>query len=52
MYKVYSRVDRTLKFIINKMKPYITQEGDKITKNEENRKDPIKFTLKMLDFKD
>ena len=52
MFKVYSRVDRTLKYIIDKMKPYIMQEGGKIINNEENRKDPLKFTIKMLEFKE
>lgn len=52
MYKVYSRVEKTLKFIINKMNPYIMQEGSKIVNNEENRKDPLEFTSKLLAFKE
>ena len=36
MYKVFSRVDTTLKYIINKMNPYIMQEGGKIVKNQDN----------------
>jgi len=51
MYNVYSRVEKTLKFIINKMNPYIMQEGSKIVNNEENRKDPLTFTQLLLDFK-
>jgi hypothetical protein len=51
MYKVFYRVEWTLKFIINKLNPYIMQEGGKIVKNEENLKDPLKFTSKLLEFK-
>ena len=51
MYNVFSRVDWTLKFIINRMNPYINQEGGKIVKNSDNLKDPLKFTQKLLDFK-
>jgi len=52
MYKIYSRVEKTLKFIINKMCPYIETEGGKIIMTEENRKDPMKFTTKLLKFKE
>jgi hypothetical protein len=51
MYTIYSRVEKTLKFIINKMNPYIMQEGSKIVNNDDNRKDPLKFTTKLLEFK-
>lgn len=51
MYNVFSKVDWTLKFIINRMNPYINQEGGKIVKNQENLKDPLKFTQRLLDFK-
>ena len=44
MYEVFSRVETTLKFVINKMTPFIMEEGRKIIKNEENLKDPLKFT--------
>jgi hypothetical protein len=33
MYKVFSRVDSTLKFIIAKMNDYIMKEGKKIVEN-------------------
>jgi len=36
MYKVFSRVDDTLKHIIDQMNPYIMQEGGKIVSNPEN----------------
>ena len=51
MYKVFNRTPSTLTHIINKMNPYIMQEGSKIVKNEENAKDPLKFTVKLLEFK-
>lgn len=51
MYDVFLRVDTTLKFVIQKMDPFIMQEGKKIITNEELRKDPIKFTIKLLDLK-
>lgn len=51
MYDVFLRVETTLKFIIQKMDPFIMQEGKKITSNEELRKDPIKFTIKLLELK-
>ena len=51
MYEVFSRVETTLKFIIDKMTPFIMTEGRKIIKNEENLKDPNKFTDKLLEFK-
>lgn len=51
MYKVFSRVESTLKYVINKMNPYIEEKGKLIVQNEENKKDPIKFTQKLLAFK-
>lgn len=51
MYKVFSRVDSTLKYIIDQMNPYINIEGKKIVSNPENLKDPIKFTELLLEFK-
>lgn len=51
MYEVFSRVDTTLKYVIDKMTPFIMEEGRKIIKNEENLKDPIKFTSRLLTFK-
>lgn len=41
-----------MKYIINKMNPYIMEEGRKILKNEDNLSSPIKFTEKLLKFKD
>ena len=51
MYKVFSRVETTLKFVIDKMNPYIERKGGEIVSNEDNKKDPIKFTTKLLGFK-
>jgi len=51
MYKVFSRVDSTLKYVIDQMNPYIMQEGGKIVSNKENLNDPIKFTELLLEFK-
>ena len=52
MYQVFSRVEKTLSHIIEEMNPYIIQEGSKIVMNEENQKDPNKFTELLLDFKE
>ena len=35
MYKLFARVEHTLKFIITQMDPFLMMEGRKITKNEE-----------------
>ena len=34
------------------MSPFINEEGKKIVMNEENQKEPIKFTEKLLNFKE
>ena len=51
MYGVFQRVEVTLKFMIAKMDPFIMDEGRKIIKNEELTKDPVKFTVKLLELK-
>lgn len=51
MYRIFLRVDSTIKFIINKMNPYIEERGDKIIKDEALLKDPLAFTAKLLDLK-
>lgn len=51
MYRVFSRVETTLKYIIQKMQPYIESRGDKIVMDEANVKDPVEFTSKLLVFK-
>jgi cullin 3 len=44
MYRVFSRVETTLKFVLDEMKPYIEERGKVIVKDEELIKDPITFT--------
>lgn len=51
MYNVFKRVDTTLKYIIQKMQPYIEARGEKIVKDEALLKDPVEFTAKLLGFK-
>ena len=51
MYRVFKRVDSTLKYIIQKMQPYIEVRGEKIVKDEALLKDPVEFTSKLLAFK-
>ena len=51
MYDVFLRVDTTLRYVIQRMDPFIMQEGKSIINNEELRKEPIKFTLKLLELK-
>ena len=52
MYNIYSMVESSLKYIFEIMDQYIMQEGKKITTNEENLKNPLLFTQKILDLKD
>lgn len=51
MYKVFKRVEGTLKYILAKMGPYIETRGDKIVKNDAYTKDAIQFTGLLLDLK-
>jgi hypothetical protein len=51
MYKVFRRVESTLKYIIQKMQPYIESRGDKIVMDEALVKDPVEFTSRLLAFK-
>ena len=51
MYKNFKRVESTLKFIINKMAPYIVKRGEAIVSDQTILKDPIEFTAKLLEFK-
>jgi hypothetical protein len=51
MYRVFKRVDSTLKYIIGKMQPYIELRGEKIVKDEALLKDPVEFTSKLLALK-
>ena len=51
MYRIFRRVDSTLKYIIQKMQPYIEGRGEKIVTDDSNLKDPVEFTAKLLAFK-
>lgn len=51
MYRVFKRVETTLKFIIQKMQPYIETRGEKIVMDEALLKEPVEFTARLLAFK-
>ena len=48
VYEVFNRVDVTLKFIIDKMDPFIQKEGEKIVLSEALKDKPLEMTQKML----
>jgi hypothetical protein len=51
VYEVFNRVDVTLKFIIDKMDPFIQKEGEKIVLSEALKDKPLDMTQKMLGLK-
>lgn len=51
MYKVFVRVETTIKYIIHKMNPYIENRGKKIVDDETLQKNSIEFTQRLLDLK-
>ena len=51
VYEVFNRVDVTLKYIIDKMDPFIQKEGEKIVLAEALKDKPLEMTKKMLDLK-
>ena len=51
MFRLFRRVENTLKYIIQKMAPYIEDRGEKIVTDEALLKDPIEFTKKLLELK-
>jgi hypothetical protein len=51
MFRLFKRVESTLKFIIQKMAPYIEGRGEKIVTDEALIKDPIEFTAQLLALK-
>ena len=51
MYRVFKRVESTLKNIILKIQPYIEALGEKIINDENLLKDPILFTKELLSLK-
>ena len=44
LYNVFSRDDEKYDEILEKMRPYIEEQGALIVNNEENVKDPLMFT--------
>jgi hypothetical protein len=52
LYNLFAQVEgRSTGIILDFMSSYIEQEGNKIVKNSENLKDPIKFTDDLLKLK-
>ena len=51
MYRVFKRVESTLKYILAEMGPYIESRGDAIIKDEALLKEPVEFTKKLLALK-
>ena len=51
MYALFSKVPSTLKNILSEMAPYIEDRGKSIIDDDENKKDPIKFTKTLLQLK-
>lgn len=51
LYKLFSRREATLKFIFDKMKPYIEMRGRTIVEDKEIMRDPITFITKLLELK-
>ena len=48
---VFSYDESTYVFILNIMTPFIMEKGMAIVKNDENLKDPLLFTKKLLDLR-
>lgn len=51
MYRLFERVEGTLKYIFEEMGPYIEERGKELTSDEVLQKDPVKFTEKLLALK-
>lgn len=51
MFRLFKRVESTLKYIISKMAPYIEERGKKVVTDPELLKDPIEFSKKLLELK-
>jgi cullin 3 len=51
MYTLFSKVDSTLKHILEEMSPYIEERGKSIIDDDELKKDPVKFTKHLLNLK-
>jgi hypothetical protein len=51
VYEVFNRVEVTIKFITDKMDPFIQKEGEKIVLSEALKDKPLEMTKKMLQLK-
>lgn len=51
LFNVFSRDDSKYEQILDKMKPYVEEVGCALVNLDENVKDPIKFTERLLGFK-
>lgn len=51
MFRNFKRVEGTLKYILNKMSPYIVKRGETIVTDQGLLKDPVEFTAKLLELK-
>jgi hypothetical protein len=51
VYDVFIQVESTLKFLIEKMQPYIETSGEKIVLNKDLKEKPLDMVKQLLDFK-
>ena len=51
MYTLFSKVESTLKYILEEMQPYIEERGGSFISDDELKKDPVKFTKALLGLK-
>lgn len=51
MYRLFSKAEETLKFILAEMGPYIEERGKSLIDDIELWKDPTKFTTMLLNLK-
>jgi len=51
MYQLFSKVDTTLKYILEVIQPYIEERGKSFIDDDELKKDAVKFTKALLGLK-
>lgn len=51
LYKLFSKVETTLKHILGEMGPYIEERGKSFIDDDELKKDAVKFTRALLSLK-
>lgn len=51
LYRCFARREANLTCIVEENNRYIEENGKALVNDEENVKDPIKFTERLLDFK-